>query len=134
MGGVIIITGMIKYSWKASLLPAWLPPLMMLNAGTGKTNLLLPANSEMCLYKGTPFSPAPAFANAVETAKIAFAPNFPLLSVPSNSLHMNSSSAFCSLGSLPTNAGAMISLMFFTAVVQPLPIHALPPSLNSTAS
>ena len=32
----------------ASLFPAWDPPLMTLNAGTGKTNCLLPARLAMC--------------------------------------------------------------------------------------
>ena len=40
----------------ASLLPAWLPPLMTLNAGTGRITSAFPARSAMCLYNGTPLS------------------------------------------------------------------------------
>ena len=38
--------GMMKYSWKASLLPAWLPPLITLKHGTGMVMALfsLPAS------------------------------------------------------------------------------------------
>lgn len=36
-------------SCMASLFPAWLPPLMTLNAGTGRMTSLLPARSAMCL-------------------------------------------------------------------------------------
>ena len=40
----------------ASLFPAWLPPLITLNAGTGSTSSLLPARSAMWRYNGTPYS------------------------------------------------------------------------------
>ena len=45
----------------ASLLPAWLPPLMMLKAGTGMYILSvgLPASSAICLYKGRRLAAAP---------------------------------------------------------------------------
>ena len=46
--------GRIMNSCMASLLPAWLPPLMTLNAGTGRISRLLPARSAMCWYRGTP--------------------------------------------------------------------------------
>ena len=36
----------------ASALPACEPPLMMLNAGTGRMSFLLPARSDRCLYSG----------------------------------------------------------------------------------
>jgi len=38
----------------ASLFPAWLPPLITLNAGTGSTSCELPARSAMWRYSGTP--------------------------------------------------------------------------------
>ena len=46
--------GRIMNSCMASLLPAWLPPLMTLKAGTGSTSRLLPARSARCWYRGTP--------------------------------------------------------------------------------
>jgi hypothetical protein len=54
-------TGRIMNSCMARALPAWEPPLMMLKEGTGRTSLVLPARSAMCLYRGTPFSAAPAW-------------------------------------------------------------------------
>ena len=42
-----------------------------------RTSLVLPARSAMCLYSGTPFSAAPAFATASDTARIALAPSLP---------------------------------------------------------
>ena len=76
----------------------------------------------MCLYRGTPFSAAPALETAMDTARIALAPSLPLFFVPSSSI-MRSSIAFWSVGSLPTSAGAMMVLTFSTAFVTPLPIH-----------
>lgn len=63
-------------SYIANLLPACLPPLITFNEGTGVTNLevSLPANSAKYLYKGYPFSAAPALAKAKDTAKVALAP------------------------------------------------------------
>ena len=58
----------------ASLFPAWEPPLMTLNAGTGRTTCLVPANWAMCLYKGIPLCTAPALHTANDTPRIAFAP------------------------------------------------------------
>jgi len=40
----------------ASLFPAWLPPLITLNAGTGSTSWELPARSAIWRYSGTPYS------------------------------------------------------------------------------
>ena len=59
----------------ANLLPAWLPPLITLNAGTGIIISLWPAKSAICLYNGTPRSAAPALHTAIEMPRIAFAPN-----------------------------------------------------------
>mmetsp|Transcript_25430 Transcript_25430/g.40664 ORF Transcript_25430/g.40664 Transcript_25430/m.40664 type:complete len:389 (-) Transcript_25430:289-1455(-) len=126
--------GKIMNSCIASLFPACDPPLMTLNAGTGSTSLALPASSEMCLYRGTSFSAAPALETAMETARMALAPSLPLFLVPSSS-SMRSSIVFCSVGSLPISAGAMMVLMFSTALSTPLPIHlSLSPSRSSTAS
>mmetsp|Transcript_11301 Transcript_11301/g.41904 ORF Transcript_11301/g.41904 Transcript_11301/m.41904 type:complete len:304 (+) Transcript_11301:750-1661(+) len=127
-------TGRIMNSCMASLFPACEPPLITLNAGTGSTSFPFPARSAMCLYRGTPFSAAPALETAIDTAKIAFAPSLPLFLVPSSSI-IRSSMVFCSVGSLPISAGPRMVLMFSTAFVTPLPIHlALSPSRSSTAS
>ena len=127
-------TGSTMNSCIASALPAWLPPLMMLNAGTGSTSFELPASSAMCLYSGTPFSAAPALHTAMDTASTAFAPSLPLFLVPSSSTII-SSSLVCSRGSCPSSAGAISSLMFFTAPNTLLPMYAdLSPSRSSTAS
>merc|ERR1719161_1466246 len=70
-------TGRIMNSCMASLLPAWLPPLMMLNDGTGMYILSvgLSARFAMCLYSGTPLAAAPALHTAIDTARMALAPS-----------------------------------------------------------
>mmetsp|Transcript_5336 Transcript_5336/g.14340 ORF Transcript_5336/g.14340 Transcript_5336/m.14340 type:complete len:429 (+) Transcript_5336:208-1494(+) len=126
--------GKIMNSCMARALPAWLPPLMMLNAGTGKYSLGLPARSAMCLYRGTSFSAAPALAVARETARIALAPSLALLGVPSRSIIFWSTSLWF-LGSMPFRAGLMMVLMLSTAFCTPLPRNlVLSPSRSSTAS
>ena len=89
------------------------------------------------------------FAIARETAKMALAPSLALLSVPSSSFILSSTS-FCCVGSMPwpaisqdceqrytnrrhtrcagkvgltTSAGAMMSLILLTALETPLPVH-----------
>jgi len=52
--------------------------------GTGKTFAFVPP---IYLYKGIPSSLLAAFAQAIETPKIAFAPSFDLLGVPSSSIN-----------------------------------------------
>ena len=77
---------------------------------------------------------AAAFAQAKETAKIAFAPNSALLSVPSN-LSIKRSISFCSNTSTPINLSAIILFTLLTAFKTPLPINTfLSPSRSSTAS
>mmetsp|Transcript_6231 Transcript_6231/g.14183 ORF Transcript_6231/g.14183 Transcript_6231/m.14183 type:complete len:200 (-) Transcript_6231:309-908(-) len=127
--------GRIMNSCMASLFPAWLPPLMMLKAGTGRMSFVFPASSAMYLNSGMSFSAAPALHTAMETARMALAPSLPLFSVPSSSLFMRSSIAFCCVGSFPMRAGAMMSFRLATALEHPLPIHIdLSPSRSSTAS
>ena len=70
---------------------------------------------------------------AMETARIAFAPSLPLFSVPSSAF-IFASTAFWSVGSLPTNAGPISLLTLSTAFITPLPMYSLPPSRSSTAS
>ena len=126
----------------ASLLPAWLPPLMMLNAGTGMHiwSVGLPASCAICLYSGVFFAPAPALHTAIETARIALAPSLDFdqphsFLLPSSSCTIFSSIAFCSDGAMPTSAGPMMVLTFSTALETPLPMYlALSPSRSSSAS
>ena len=72
---VTIPVGRIMNSCMASLLPAWLPPLITLKAGTGRITSLFPARSAMCRQSGTPFLDAPALQIARDTPRIAFAPS-----------------------------------------------------------
>ncbi|RZS02026.1 hypothetical protein BHM03_00031984 [Ensete ventricosum] len=60
----------------ARLLPAWLPPLITLKAGTGIMSSLVPGYA---CYEGIPFAPAPARQTLRETPRMALAPNFDLL-------------------------------------------------------
>lgn len=115
-------TGRIMNSCMASLLPAWLPPLMMLNEGTGMYILPvgLPASSAMCLYSGLPLAAAPALQTAIETPRMALAPSLALdqphsFLEPSSSWTILSSMTCCSLGSMPTRAGPMMEFTFSTA-------------------
>ena len=72
---VTIPVGRIMNSCMASLLPAWLPPLITLKAGTGRITSLFPARSAMCRQSGTPFLDAPALQIARDTPRIALAPS-----------------------------------------------------------
>ncbi|KAG6545647.1 hypothetical protein Mapa_012832 [Marchantia paleacea] len=131
--------GRIMNSCMASLLPACEPPLMTLSAGTGSTSSVLPARLAMCWYSGIFFTAAPARHSASDTARMELAPSFCLhhphsFCVPSSSCTMRLSMAVCSVGSLPTSAGAMVVWMLFTALDTPLPMNFLPPSLSSRAS
>lgn len=75
-----------------------------------------------------------AFAFARETAKIAFAPNLDLFSVPSKSIIIWSISAWL-VASLPTKACAIGPFTASTAFNTPLPKKRdLSPSRNSNAS
>mmetsp|Transcript_26674 Transcript_26674/g.79582 ORF Transcript_26674/g.79582 Transcript_26674/m.79582 type:complete len:205 (-) Transcript_26674:11-625(-) len=130
---------MMKYSWKASLLPACEPPLMTLKHGTGSTSLSLPASLAKYWYRGMPSHSAPALAAAIEMPRIALAPNFDLLRKPSPTVpvsisHILSSIAFWSRQHMPTIAWSSL-LMWPTALVQPLPRYRdLSPSRISHAS
>jgi len=74
-----------KHTCMARRLPACEPPLITFIQGTGITNFLTPHISAKCLYRGTPFAAAPAFETASDTARMALAPMFVLLGVPSTS-------------------------------------------------
>ena len=56
---------------------------MIFIIGTGNTFAF---NPPIYLYSGNPKALAAAFATANDTPNIAFAPNLPLLLVPSNSI------------------------------------------------
>jgi len=114
--------GTIMNSWKANRPPACEPPFKTFMNGTGRTyGFLVPAKSDMCAYNGTPFSTAAAFATAMLTPKMAFAPSFVLFGVPSRLLR-NSSTLVWSLRSIFSliRAGAMTSLTLATALVTPV--------------
>mmetsp|Transcript_70220 Transcript_70220/g.146958 ORF Transcript_70220/g.146958 Transcript_70220/m.146958 type:complete len:236 (+) Transcript_70220:647-1354(+) len=135
-------TGRIMNSWHARRLPAWLPPLMTFMAGTGITILSVgfPPSFAMYWYKGIPEAAAPARQTAIETAKMALAPNFCLhqpqsLELPSSSSTIFLSMPFWSVTSIPRSAGAMMSLTLATAFKTPLPNNRLLSlSRNSKAS
>ena len=85
------------------------------------------------LYNGKLSDEAEAFATAIETAKIAFAPKFFLFSVPSRS-HIILSINRCWYGLVPTKWWAKVSLIFFTALYTDLPKYTSSLSRSSTAS
>ena len=88
----------------------------------------------MYLYRLIPSAFAAALATASDTPSVAFAPNLPLFSVPSNSISFLSIST-CSNTFIPSSSGAIISFTFATAFVTPFPKYLdLSPSLSSTAS
>ena len=75
--------GMIMNSWKSILLSACAPPFKIFIIGIGNVLAFVPP---IYLYKGKFASSAAAFATAILTAKIAFAPNLDLFGVPSKSI------------------------------------------------
>ena len=128
-------TGWIMNSWMSTLLSACSPPLMMFIIGRGIENTPgVPFSSAMCSYKGMPLAAAAALAVARETARIAFAPNLALFSVPSKSIMIWSIAAW-SLASLPARAAAIGPFTASTAFSTPLPRKRdLSPSRSSRAS
>ena len=85
--------------------------------GTGSTFAFGPPRY---LNNGTPSAAAAACAVAIEVPRIAFAPSFFLLSVPSSLINALSNST-CSSASMPTTAEAISSLTASTAFFTPLP-------------
>ena len=67
-------------SWVSTEFVACTPPFKIFIIGTGR---LLPFAPPRKRYSGMPSDSAAAFAEAIETARIAFAPSFDLFSVPS---------------------------------------------------
>ena len=99
--------------------------------GTGNVLALTPP---IYSYNSWPKEAAAAFAQARDTPNVAFAPNTPLLSVPSKSISILSIATW-SYTFIPSNFGAIIELTLSTAFRTPFPIYLdLSPSLNSTAS
>merc|ERR1711988_1879963 len=100
---------------------------MTLNDGTGITNLSvgLPEIRATYSYKGICIEAAPARQTAIDTAKIAFAPNLDfdqphMFWVPSKASTIILSISDWCVTIMPFRAGAMMSLTFFTALAQPL--------------
>ena len=104
-------------SWKSILLSACTPPLRMFIKGTGKVTAFTPPRY---LYKLRLLACAAAFATAMETASVAFAPSFALLCVPSISINILSINA-CSVAGTPINLSAMMLLTLSTAFNTPFP-------------
>mmetsp|Transcript_43808 Transcript_43808/g.69337 ORF Transcript_43808/g.69337 Transcript_43808/m.69337 type:complete len:214 (-) Transcript_43808:1051-1692(-) len=135
-------TGRIMNSWHASLLPAWLPPLITLKHGTGMTNLSVerPERYAIYSYKGICMDAAPARQIAMETANIAFAPKVDFdqpqsFCVPSRVSTISLSISLCFVTSIPTNLGPIMLFTLSTALRTPLPNKRfLSPSRSSRAS
>ena len=103
---------------------------MIFIIGTGNRWALVPP---IYLYRETFFSLAAALATAIDTPKIALAPNLPLFSVPSNAMTILSMAL--KSASLPLMALAILVLTLLTAFKTPLPPNRLlSPSRNSIAS
>ena len=118
-------------SWTSTAESAWDPPFKIFIIGTGNSFALTPPKY---LYKGIPNWFAAALATANETPSIAFAPNFPLLGVPSRAI-IALSIATWSKASIPIKFSAKTVFTFSTAFNTPFPKYLdLSPSLNSTAS
>src|SRR5262249_16545244 len=83
-------------------LSACLPPLMILAIGTGRMRALVPPRYR---YSGRPWAAAAALAAARLTPRIALAPSFPLLGVPSAWIKARSKPTW-SAGSRPSAAWA----------------------------
>ena len=121
--------GIIINSCTLTELSACLPPLSTFIIGTGRV-VPLP----MYLNKDFDLPMADALSAASDTPSMAFAPNLPLLCVPS-SLIINSSMPFWSSTSWPFSALAISLFTWPTAFSTDLPKYfALLPSLSSTAS
>jgi len=123
--------GTIMNSCISKPLSACFPPFITFIIGTGRTLELIPPRY---LYKGMPKDSAAARATAMDTARIALAPSFPLFSVPSRSIIILSISTWSKALS-PTISLDIISFMFSTALRVPFPLYLfLSPSLSSRAS
>ena len=94
----------------------------------------VPLSCAICAYNGKPLCAAAALATARDTAKIAFAPNTSLFSVPSKSI-IAASIALWSVASMPFRRSVMGPKIPATAFKTPLPRYlALSPSRSSNAS
>ena len=118
-------------SWMSTLLSAWEPPFRMFIIGTGSVH---PPTPPRYRYSGRPQASAAARATAIDTPRIALAPSFPLLCVPSRSISSRSITTW-STASYPRSLGAITLLTFRTAFVTPFPRKYFgSPSRSSTAS
>ncbi len=107
---------------------------LMIDLDGTPTKAKLGANAILGVSMAVAKAAAAAFATAIETPRIAFAPSLALFAVPSRSI-MSWSMASWSRGSRPISSGAILVLTFSTALETPLLIHFfLSPSRSSTAS
>ena len=111
-------------------LSAWAPPFKIFIIGTGNLKSLL---SDRYSYSFLFSEIEAAFAIAIDTANIAFAPSLLLFSVPSNSTNILSISDWLK-GLKPIRDLLISVLMLLTAFITPIPLYLLSPSRNSTAS
>ena len=111
-------------------LSAWAPPFNIFIIGTGNLKL---SSADKYLYKLWLIDEAAALAVAMETAKIAFAPSAPLLSVPSSFIRAWSIFSW-STGSNPHRRSLIRVFILFTAFITPIPWYLSSQSRNSIAS
>ena len=97
------------------------------------TGIVFALNPPRYWYKGISRAAAAAFATAIETPRIAFAPSLALFGVPSSSI-MALSTATWSRAFIPIISSPITEFTFSTAVSTPFPLYLSPPSLSSTAS
>ena len=113
-------TGSIMNSWISTVLSACAPPFKMFIIGTGIDNEVWLRRLAMYWNNGNFCDIAAARAAANETANMAFAPNFPLFSVPSSSISLLSISCW-SVTSISINDDRISLLTLATAFFTPLP-------------
>ena len=107
------------------------PPFNMFIIGVGNFFASTPPKY---LYKLIPKEFAAAFAHAIDTPRIAFAPRFSLCSVPSNFISV-SSILVCSYTFISNNAFSILLFTLLTAFFTPFPISlSWSLSRNSIAS
>src|SRR5581483_58327 len=111
-----------------------LPPLKRLIVSRGNRSGSVPVSPAKYFHSGIRERFADALANAIDTAKIAFAPSRDLSRVPSSSIKARSTSA-CSESSRPANARWIFPSTSATACRHPSPRYRRgSPSRSSCAS
>ena len=122
---------MIINSWTSTVFAAWAPPFRIFIIGTGRRLAFTPPRKR---YRGISSEAAAALAQAMETARMAFAPSFDLSFVPSARI-MALSTAYMSHASIPFSVSHITVLTFSAALRTPFPPYLpLSPSRSSSAS